>query len=63
MASAIATCIAQDCPLEEAVQRARDFVFKAIQTAPGIGNGNGPLNHAHTVMIKNEKTMDNSSSY
>ncbi|MDC1428180.1 bifunctional hydroxymethylpyrimidine kinase/phosphomethylpyrimidine kinase, partial [Rhodospirillaceae bacterium] len=58
MASAIATCIAQDCPLEEAVQRARDFVFKAIQTAPGIGNGNGPLNHAHTVVIKNEKTMD-----
>jgi hydroxymethylpyrimidine/phosphomethylpyrimidine kinase len=54
MASAIATCVAQDCPLEEAVQRARDFVFKAIQTAPGIGNGNGPLNHAHTVMIKNE---------
>ena len=62
MASAIATCIAQDYPLGEAVQRARDFVFKAIQTAPGIGNGHGPLNHAHTVVIKNEQTMDNSFS-
>ena len=50
MASAVATGIAQGNPLEMAVQRARDYVFTAIKTAPQFGKGHGPLNHAHTVM-------------
>ena len=50
MASAIATGIAQGNTLEMAVQRARDYVFTAIKTAPQFGKGHGPLNHAHTVM-------------
>ena len=33
--------------LDEAVMRAREFVFEAIRTAPGFGSskGHGPLNH------------------
>jgi len=49
IASAIAVGIAQGYDLESAVRRGRDFVFTAIQMAPGFGKGHGPLNHAHTV--------------
>ncbi len=49
LASAIATGIAQDMPLRQAVVRARAYVREAIRTAPGLGSGHGPLNHAHTV--------------
>ena len=45
LASAVAACMAQGAPLEEAVMTAREFVFGAIKTAPGLGEGNGPLNH------------------
>ncbi len=49
LASAIATGIAQQLPLPEAVARARDYVRKAIELAPNIGKGHGPLEHAHTL--------------
>ena len=45
LASAVAACMALGAPLEEAVMNAREFVFQAIKTAPGLGKGNGPLNH------------------
>lgn len=45
LASAIAAGIAQHMPLEKAVARARDYVWRAIQLAPGFGHGHGPLNH------------------
>jgi hypothetical protein len=32
-------------PLTEAVDRAVDFVARAIAAAPGLGKGHGPLNH------------------
>jgi hydroxymethylpyrimidine/phosphomethylpyrimidine kinase len=35
--------------LRDAVARARTYVRKAIETAPGFGQGHGPLNHAVTV--------------
>lgn len=47
LASGIATGLAQGMPLSDAVRRARDYVFEAIRTAPGLGGGNGPLNHGH----------------
>ena len=34
--------------LVDAVARARSYVRKAIETAPGYGQGYGPLNHAVT---------------
>ncbi len=49
LASAIATGLAQDLPLSEAVARARDYLHEAIRTAPGYGAGHGPVNHGHTV--------------
>lgn len=49
LASAIAVGIAQGLPLDQAVARARAYVLEAIRTAPGFGEGHGPLNHAHTV--------------
>lgn len=48
LASAIATGLAQKLSLVESVRRARDYVLKAIESAPGLGQGHGPLNHAHT---------------
>lgn len=49
LASAIACGIAQGLVLERAVVRARAYVLRAIETAPGIGHGHGPLNHGHTM--------------
>ncbi|MCP5368036.1 MAG: bifunctional hydroxymethylpyrimidine kinase/phosphomethylpyrimidine kinase [Hyphomicrobiales bacterium] len=49
LASAVATGIAQGIPLRQAVTRARAYVRQAMMTAPGLGQGHGPLNHAHTV--------------
>lgn len=49
MASALATGLAQGQALEDAFQRARRYVTKAIETAPGFGQGHGPLNHGHPI--------------
>jgi len=49
LASAIAVGIAQDLDLVAAVRRARAYVLQALKTAPGFGQGHGPLNHGHTV--------------
>ena len=49
LASAIATGLAQGLALSPAVGRARAYVQEAIRTAPGYGQGHGPLNHGHTV--------------
>lgn len=49
LASAIATGIAQGMPIRDAVARARLYVRRAIERAPGIGGGHGPLGHGHTV--------------
>ncbi|SJZ37844.1 hydroxymethylpyrimidine/phosphomethylpyrimidine kinase [Enhydrobacter aerosaccus] len=49
LASAIAAGMAQKMSLYDAVARARAYVRRAIETAPGFGHGHGPLNHAVTV--------------
>jgi len=49
LASAVATGLAQGMSVAAAVARARDYVRRAIETAPGFGKGHGPLNHAHPV--------------
>lgn len=50
-ASALACGLAQGMDIRAATERARDYVYKAIETAPGYGKGHGPLNHAHTVHL------------
>ena len=52
LASAIAAGIAQGQPVETAVERARDYVQRAIASAPGFGRGHGPLDHAHPLHAK-----------
>jgi hydroxymethylpyrimidine/phosphomethylpyrimidine kinase len=49
LSSAIATGLAQGLSLTQSVRRAVDYVHQAIRTAPGLGHGHGPLNHAWTV--------------
>jgi hydroxymethylpyrimidine/phosphomethylpyrimidine kinase len=49
LASAIATGFAQGMSAVDSIVRARHYVRRAIETAPGFGQGHGPLNHAHTV--------------
>jgi hydroxymethylpyrimidine/phosphomethylpyrimidine kinase len=44
-AAAITAELAKRTPLPEAVRRAKEFITEAIRTAPGLGAGNGPLNH------------------
>lgn len=46
LATAIAAGLAWGLALPEAVGRARAYVQRAIETAPGLGRGHGPLNHA-----------------
>jgi hydroxymethylpyrimidine/phosphomethylpyrimidine kinase len=50
LASAIACGVAQGQTMKEAITRARDYVRKAIETAPAFGEGHGPLNHAWPVL-------------
>ncbi len=45
LASAIATFIAQKNDIETSVEKAIEYVQKAIKSAPNIGKGHGPLNH------------------
>ena len=47
LASAIACGLAQGMARRDAVGRAREYVWEAIRTAPGLGSGHGPLNHGH----------------
>ena len=49
LASAVAVGLAQGIGLGDGVARARAYVRRAIETAPGFGRGHGPLNHAHAV--------------
>jgi hydroxymethylpyrimidine/phosphomethylpyrimidine kinase len=45
LASAIATLVAGGQDLSEAVQIAGDYLHEAIQAAPGLGKGSGPVDH------------------
>lgn len=49
LASAIAAGLATGMSVRDAVIRARHYVRRAIESAPGIGGGHGPLGHDHTV--------------
>jgi len=45
--AAIAAYLAHGLPPLEAVARAKEFLTAALQAAPGIGKGIGPVNHFH----------------
>ncbi|CAN5812891.1 bifunctional hydroxymethylpyrimidine kinase/phosphomethylpyrimidine kinase [soil metagenome] len=45
LSAAVAAGLATGIALDEAVEAALDYVHRAIAQAPGLGRGNGPLNH------------------
>jgi hydroxymethylpyrimidine kinase/phosphomethylpyrimidine kinase len=45
LSAAITANVALGASLKEAVDRAKRFVQTAIETAPALGHGHGPLNH------------------
>lgn len=45
LSAAITAGLALGLELEQATDRALEFVHRAIAAAPGLGGGNGPLNH------------------
>lgn len=45
LAAAVAAGLAHGRPLSIAVEDALDYVSRALREAPGLGSGNGPLNH------------------
>jgi hydroxymethylpyrimidine/phosphomethylpyrimidine kinase len=49
LASAIAAGVAEGLTLQGAVARARSYVTRAIELAPGLGRGHGPLEFAHPL--------------
>lgn len=51
LASAIAAHLALGKVLPEAVEAARDYLMKAIETAPGLGRGHGPVNHGWPLRV------------
>lgn len=45
LSAAIAASLAKGVSLEESVERSLSFVARAIEEAPGLGSGFGPLSH------------------
>ncbi len=45
LSAGVAACLAHGLSLEQAVDEAVGFVARAIAAAPGLGGGNGPVNH------------------
>jgi hydroxymethylpyrimidine/phosphomethylpyrimidine kinase len=56
LASAIAAGLAQGLAIDTAVERAREYVHRAIASAPGLGHGHGPLDHAHPLRAAEAKS-------
>ena len=52
LASAIAAGLAQGMTVVASVERARVYVQRAIASAPGLGRGHGPLDHAHPLRAR-----------
>ena len=48
--SAIAANLALGHTLEESIEIAKNFIYKAILNAPNIGNGIGPINHKAALL-------------
>jgi hydroxymethylpyrimidine/phosphomethylpyrimidine kinase len=48
--ASIASLLAQDKTLQEAIKISKEYIYQAIKQAPNLGHGNGPINH----MLKDE---------
>jgi hydroxymethylpyrimidine/phosphomethylpyrimidine kinase len=52
LSAAVTAGLALGHPLEHAVRDALDYTWRAIEHAPGLGTGHGPLNHAVAVHLE-----------
>lgn len=52
LAAALTTCLAQGDSLRQAMETALFYLNTAIATAPGFGEGAGPVNHSHIITDK-----------
>lgn len=44
--ASIASLIAKNYSLDEAIQVSKNYIYEAIKNAPNLGSGNGPINHS-----------------
>lgn len=51
LSTAIACGLAKGMSLPLSAGKAREYVQRAIETAPGLGKGHGPLNHLHAQAL------------
>ncbi len=49
LSSAIAANLAKSKSIIEAMKVSHNYVLKAVQNAPNLGNGYGPINHFHNI--------------
>ena len=56
--AAITAELAQGTPLEQAVERAKAFMTRAIETNPGLGKGAGPVNHHASLKESGERRQE-----
>jgi hydroxymethylpyrimidine/phosphomethylpyrimidine kinase len=49
--AAITAGLAQGLDLRRAVAEARDYISRALSSAPGLGHGHGPLNHFPRMQV------------
>jgi hydroxymethylpyrimidine/phosphomethylpyrimidine kinase len=47
LSSAIASWLAQGAKLEQAVEKAKEYITGALKSGMNLGSGSGPLNHAY----------------
>jgi hydroxymethylpyrimidine/phosphomethylpyrimidine kinase len=52
LSSAIASWLARGVSLEEAVEKAKDYITGALKSGMNLGAGSGPLNHAYCFEFK-----------
>ena len=65
-AAALATFLAQGFPLVRAVEMAKLFITEAIEKAPRLGRGHGPINHfagAAKVLAQQQQTSNVITSF
>lgn len=46
--SSIAALYAREFTLEDSIEIAKNYIYKAIESSPNLGHGNGPINHILT---------------
>ena len=58
LSSAIASNLAKGYPMDEAVQKAKDYISKALAAGLDLGKGSGPMNHAYDIKEEYKEVYD-----